>query len=145
MSGEGVNGFGRNISGLFKHAITVASETLLFTKENVETLPPVGSINGGSLLFVDISVPRNVGSCVSDVENTRVACLNAFDLKEVVAANKEDRNRKAMEAQVIITEESKQFGAWRDSLETVPTIKKLRALVEGIRITITILQYYISV
>ncbi|KAF9615309.1 hypothetical protein IFM89_022725 [Coptis chinensis] len=69
---------------------STASETLLFTKENVETLPPVGSINGGSLLFVDISVPRNVGSCVSDVENTRV--YNVDDLKEVVAANKEDRN-----------------------------------------------------
>lgn len=72
-------------------------------------------------LFIDISVPRNVGSCVTDVEGARV--YNVDDLKEVVAANKEDRLRKAMEAQAIITEESKQFEAWRDSLETVPTIK----------------------
>ncbi|KAF5188567.1 Glutamyl-trna reductase [Thalictrum thalictroides] len=112
---------------------STASETLLFTKENVEPLPPVSSMVGGSRLFIDISVPRNVGACVSDVEHARV--FNVDDLKEVVAANKEDRHRKAMEAQVIIAEESKQFGAWRDSLETVPTIKKLRALVDGIRIT----------
>ncbi|XP_010462616.1 PREDICTED: glutamyl-tRNA reductase 2, chloroplastic-like [Camelina sativa] len=178
--GQGVNGFGRNISGLFKHAITVgkrvrtetniaagavsvssaavelalmklpesshassarmlscageadvvftstASETPLFLKEQVETLPPVRDAR----LFVDISVPRNVGSCVAEIDGARV--YNVDDLKEVVAANKEDRVRKAMEAQAIITEESKHFEAWRDSLETVPTIKKLRGYTERI-------------
>ncbi|CAN8311874.1 unnamed protein product [Cochlearia groenlandica] len=106
---------------------STASETPLFLKEQVETLPPVGY----SRLFVDISVPRNVGSCVAELDNARV--YNVDDLKEVVAANKEDRVNKAMEAQGIITEESKQFEAWRDSLETVPTIKKLREHYERIR------------
>ncbi|KAL2489101.1 Glutamyl-tRNA reductase 1 [Forsythia ovata] len=98
---------------------STASETPLFFKEH------------GLRLFIDISVPRNVGSCVNDLETARV--YNVDDLKEVVAANKEDRLRKAMEAQAIIGEESKQFEAWRDSLETVPTIKKLRAYAERIR------------
>ncbi|XP_065881123.1 glutamyl-tRNA reductase 1, chloroplastic-like [Euphorbia lathyris] len=111
---------------------STASESPLFLKEHVKDLPPVGSEVGGLRLFIDISVPRNVGSCVNDVENARV--YNVDDLKEVVAANKEDRLRKAMEAQTIITEESKQFGAWRDSLETVPTIKKLRGYAERIRV-----------
>ncbi|XP_058221987.1 glutamyl-tRNA reductase 1, chloroplastic-like [Rhododendron vialii] len=111
---------------------STASDTLLFTKENVHDLPPVSQEVGGLRLFVDISVPRNVGTCVADVENSRV--YNVDDLKEVVAANKEDRIRKAMEAQEIIGEESKQFEAWRDSLETVPTIKKLRAYAERVRV-----------
>ncbi|OAY51088.1 glutamyl-tRNA reductase 1, chloroplastic [Manihot esculenta] len=110
---------------------STASETPLFLKDDVKDLPSVGSEVGGLRLFIDISVPRNVGSCVNGVENARV--YNVDDLKEVVAANKEDRLRKAMEAQAIITEESKQFEAWRDSLETVPTIKKLRAYAERIR------------
>ncbi|XP_044481198.1 glutamyl-tRNA reductase 1, chloroplastic-like [Mangifera indica] len=110
---------------------STASETPLFLKENVKDLPPVDPTVGGLRLFIDISVPRNVGSCVEDVETARV--YNVDDLKEVVAANKEDRLRKAMEAQAIIGEESKQFEAWRDSLETVPTIKKLRAYAERIR------------
>ncbi|KAL9244023.1 hypothetical protein vseg_017840 [Gypsophila vaccaria] len=110
---------------------STASESPLFLKEHVQTLPSVGSEVGGVRLFVDISVPRNVGSCVSDLEDARV--YNVDDLKEVVAANKEDRLRKAREAQAIINEESKQFEAWRDSLETVPTIKKLRAYAERIR------------
>ncbi|CAK9157911.1 unnamed protein product [Ilex paraguariensis] len=111
---------------------STASETLLFSKEHVMVLPPVGSDVGGLRLFIDISVPRNVGSCVDNLETARV--YNVDDLKEVVAANKEDRLRKAMEAQTIITEESTQFEAWRDSLETVPTIKKLRAYAERIRV-----------
>eukprot|EP00262_Sarcandra_glabra_P016741 TRINITY_DN555_c0_g2_i1.p1 TRINITY_DN555_c0_g2~~TRINITY_DN555_c0_g2_i1.p1 ORF type:complete len:543 (+),score=93.26 TRINITY_DN555_c0_g2_i1:165-1793(+) len=112
---------------------STASESPLFLKEHVESLPPVSSEIGGLRLFVDISVPRNVGSCISDLESARV--YNVDDLKEVVEANKEDRHRKAMEAQTIIAEESKQFEAWRDSLETVPTIKKLRSYAERIRIS----------
>ncbi|BAT81643.1 glutamyl-tRNA reductase 1, chloroplastic-like [Vigna umbellata] len=110
---------------------STASETPLFLKDDVKDLPPATDEVGGRRFFVDISVPRNVGSCVSDLESVRV--FNVDDLKEVVAANKEDRLRKAMEAQAIISEESKQFEAWRDSLETVPTIKKLRAYAERIR------------
>lgn len=111
---------------------STASETPLFLKEHVADLPPVGSDVGSVRLFVDISVPRNVGSCIKELETARV--YNVDDLKEVVSANKEDRLRKAMEAQSIIAEESKQFAAWRDSLETVPTIKKLRAYAERIRL-----------
>ncbi|KAL4312958.1 hypothetical protein GQ457_01G011080 [Hibiscus cannabinus] len=110
---------------------STASETPLFLKEHVKNLPPVSSEVGGLRLFIDISVPRNVGSCVTDVEGAQV--YNVDDLKEVVAANKEDRLRKAMEAQSIIAEELNEFEAWRDSLETVPTLKKLRAYAERIR------------
>ncbi|KAK7275877.1 hypothetical protein RIF29_17003 [Crotalaria pallida] len=111
---------------------STASENPLFLKDHVKNLPPASQGAGGHRLFIDISVPRNVGSCVSDLESVRV--YNVDDLKEVVAANKEDRLRKAMEAQAIISEESKQFEAWRDSLETVPTIKKLRAYAERVRV-----------
>ncbi|KAL8554844.1 hypothetical protein ACS0TY_002865 [Phlomoides rotata] len=108
-----------------------ASKTLMFSKDQVQMLTPVGSDVGDTRQFVDISVPRNVGPCVSDLDNVQV--YNVDDLKEVVAANKEDRLRKAMEAQSIISEEVKLFEAWKDSLETVPTIKKLRAYAERIR------------
>ncbi|MQL95745.1 hypothetical protein Taro_028410 [Colocasia esculenta] len=112
---------------------STSSETPLFVKEQVEALPPVSEAVGGLRLFVDISVPRNVSSCVSEVKTARI--YNVDDLKEVVEANKEDRLRKAMEAQAIITEELKRFEAWRDSLETVPTIKKLRSYADRIRVS----------
>ncbi|XP_010908073.2 glutamyl-tRNA reductase 2 [Elaeis guineensis] len=110
---------------------STASETPLFLKEHVEGLPPVSHAIGAVRLFIDISVPRNVGSCVSYLEYARV--YNVDDLKEVVEANKEDRLRRAMEAQAIITQELKRFEAWKDSLETVPTIKKLRSYADRIK------------
>ncbi|KAM3207800.1 hypothetical protein ACQJBY_062835 [Aegilops geniculata] len=110
---------------------STSSESPLFTKEHAEALPPVSCALGGVRLFVDISVPRNVSACVSDVGHARV--YNVDDLKEVVEANKEDRLRKAMEAQTIISEELKRFEAWRDSMETVPTIKKLRSYADRVR------------
>lgn len=39
----------------------------------------------------------------------------------------------AAEAEVLIKEEQRAFEAWRDSLETVPTIKALRSKAESIR------------
>ncbi|KAJ3706554.1 hypothetical protein LUZ61_010259 [Rhynchospora tenuis] len=110
---------------------STASEAPLFVKENVEVLPPVSETLGGTRLFIDISVPRNVGTCVSVVKHARV--YNVDDLKEVVEANKEDRLRKAQEAEEIINEEVNHFNAWKDSLETVPTIKKLRSYADRIR------------
>ena len=54
-------------------------------------------------------------------------------MKEVVAANKEERAKAAAEAEVLISEEIQAFEAWRDSLETVPAIKALRGKAESIR------------
>lgn len=50
-----------------------------------------------------------------------------------MAANKEERAKAAAEAEVLLREELASFEAWRDSLETVPTIKALRAKAEQIR------------
>ncbi|EPS60148.1 hypothetical protein M569_14656, partial [Genlisea aurea] len=102
-----------------------SSESLLFTEEQVRKLLPPPR------LFVDISVPRNVDPSVSEIEGVRL--YNVDDLKEVVAANREERLQRAAEAEAIIDEEVKQFEAWKNSLETVPTIKKLRAYAERIR------------
>lgn len=110
---------------------STASEVPLFFKENVENLSPASQVGGGVRHFIDISVPRNVAACLSELPSTRV--YNVDDLKEVVAANKEERRRKAMDAQVILDDEIKNFEGWRDSLETVPTIKKLRAYAERVR------------
>eukprot|EP00250_Pteridium_aquilinum_P026420 c32983_g1_i1 orf=175-1950(-) len=104
-----------------------ASDRPLIDKSTVEGLPCAT----GKRHFVDISVPRNVSASVEKLDSAVV--YNVDDLEEVVAGNKEERARKAMEAQSIIEEELKSFEAWQDSLETVPTIKKLRAYAEKIR------------
>ena len=77
--------------------------------------------NAARCRFFDIAVPRNLASDINDVPSSRV--FNVDDLKEVVAANKEGRRQAAAEAEVLLRQEQLSFEAWRDSLETVPTIK----------------------
>jgi glutamyl-tRNA reductase len=55
------------------------------------------------------------------------------DLKELAEANKAKRNQAAEDARQLLEEELNAFEAWRDSLETVPTIKRLRSKAERIR------------
>ncbi|KAL4581065.1 hypothetical protein LXL04_017273 [Taraxacum kok-saghyz] len=101
------------------------TETLIFTKEKVAGFPI------SQRIFIDISVPRNVESCVSEVDG--VCVYNVDDLKQVVETNKRERFRKVVEARSIVLEEVREFENWKDSLETVSTIKKLRAYGERIR------------
>lgn len=68
--------------------------------------------------YVCISVPRNVGACVGQAEQTKV--YNEDELKEVVVANQEERLRKAHKTQALIVDELAAFDMWRDSLETMP-------------------------
>ncbi|MGL6282895.1 MAG: glutamyl-tRNA reductase, partial [Microcoleaceae cyanobacterium] len=84
-----------------------------------------------SLMLVDISVPRNIASDVSELAN--VQSYNVDDLKEVVAQNHETRRKMAMEAEVLLEEEVEAFQVWWRSLETVPVINCLRHKIETIR------------
>jgi len=111
--------------------VASGSETLLIHGSDLEGMPAAKPAVGGVRRFFDISVPRNVATDVSDVPNSRV--FNVDDLKEVVDANKDARAKAAADADILLTEEQLAFEAWRDSLETVPTIKALRGKAEDIR------------
>ena len=84
-------------------------------------MPPASAAVGGLRRFFDISVPRNIAPDIGEDIGGRV--YNVDDLKEVVSKNKEERRKAADEACVLLEEEQLAFEAWRDSLETVPTIK----------------------
>lgn len=108
------------------------SEDILIHATDVASMAAAPDIVG-SRRFVDISVPRNIAPDINNVAGNIV--YNVDDLKEVVAMNKESRRQAAMEAEVLLLEEQLSFEAWRDSLETVPTIKALRTKAEEIRST----------
>ena len=84
-------------------------------------MPAASPAVGGLRRFFDISVPRNIAPDITEEVAGRV--FNVDDLKEVVSKNKEERRKAADEAQVLLDQEQLSFEAWRDSLETVPTIK----------------------
>ena len=106
---------------------------LLLTEDNCAGLPAASAAVDGVRRYVDISVPRNVGAEVADLEGSAV--YNVDDLKEVVEANKAERLRRAKMAEGVLADELATFESWRDSLETVPTIKRLRSMAEDIRVS----------
>lgn len=108
------------------------SEELLIHAADLRGMPPAPGVVGSVRRFIDISVPRNIAPDITP-DNSGAIVYNVDDLKEVVAANKEERARAAAEAEVLLAEEQLSFEAWRDSLETVPTIKALRSKAESIR------------
>jgi len=83
-----------------------------------------GLASGRPLMLVDIAVPRNVGEDCNELKN--VVAYNVDDLKAVVAKNTAMRQKEMIEAEHLLTEESTQFIAWRESLSAVPTINQLQ-------------------
>lgn len=84
-----------------------------------------------SLMLCDISVPRNVHVNVNELKN--ITLYNVDNLQIVMAQNQEARSQSAKQAEILLTEEVRDFQLWLQSLETVPTISSLRSKVENIR------------
>jgi glutamyl-tRNA reductase len=84
-----------------------------------------------SLMLIDIGVPRNISSDVSELPG--VDSFDVDDLQEVVSRNQEARREIAAEAEGLLREETRQFLEWWDGLEAVPTLNRLRQTLEVIR------------
>jgi glutamyl-tRNA reductase len=84
------------------------------------------------IFLIDIAGDRrDIDPGCNDVDN--VYLYNIDDLKEVAAANLEERKREAERAEAIVEREVGTFLAWLRSLDVVPTIVSLRGRVEEIR------------
>ena len=81
------------------------------------------------IFFIDIAVPRDIDPKINALNN--VYLYDIDDLQGVIDDNIEDRNREAVKAERIIDEAVIHFRQWFESLDVVPTIKALRAKVDG--------------
>lgn len=100
----------------------------IVTKEKLE------SLDAGKerpIMFVDISVPRNVEAECSEVPG--VFAYDVDDLKMVVARNTALRRREMLEAEDILAEEHKKFSGWQQSLTATPAISKMQEKFEDMR------------
>ncbi len=83
------------------------------------------------LFLIDIAVPRDIDPEINQIDN--VYLYDIDDLEGVVAAHREERQREAAQAELLIEREVASFQRWLKSLEVVPTIVTLRRRVEEIR------------
>ncbi len=106
---------------------STASTEVILSRNNLAAI----ATNHTGLTLIDISVPRNISSDVKELPNTRA--FNVDDLQAVVAGNQESRRQMAMQAEILLEGCVAEFDSWWRSLETVPTISKLRQKLEIIR------------
>src|SRR5205823_12125653 len=108
---------------------SAASERYLVTRERVAAALP--SRGGRPLLIVDIAVPRNVEPAVADLPGADL--YNVDDLRDVRAANLEQRRREAERVEPIIDDEVAKYVHWWRAREVAPTIAALVRKAENIR------------
>ncbi len=83
------------------------------------------------VLIVDIAVPRDVEQQVGDLDDIYLYTVD--DLQSIVQQNIEQRKTEAVQAEVIVSEESTLFMSWLKSLQAVDSIKEFRTSANSIR------------
>jgi glutamyl-tRNA reductase len=103
-------------------ASTAAPEPIL-TAEHVKAA--VRARRGRPMLLVDLGVPRNIDEGAADLDG--VILYDIDDLQEVVTANMAYRLEQAGQAESLIAEEVRKFGALLKADEVTDTISRLCA------------------
>jgi glutamyl-tRNA reductase len=85
----------------------------------------------GDLMLVDLAVPRDIAPEVEGVAQCFLYTLD--DLNDIAQAGMRARRDAASAAELIIADEVGEFQQWRESLDVVPAIRRLRDHVEGRR------------
>lgn len=76
------------------------------------------------IFMIDLAVPRDIEAEVGDLPDVYLYDIDA--LQDVINENMKVREDAAIEARIIIDEQSKRFMEWRRSLDAVSTIKIFR-------------------
>ncbi|OGQ99727.1 MAG: glutamyl-tRNA reductase [Deltaproteobacteria bacterium RIFOXYD12_FULL_55_16] len=102
---------------------------LILRKDEVK--PLMRQRKNRPLFLIDIAVPRDLDPELNELDN--VYLYDIDDLKNVVDANKGEREKEALRAEDIVAVEVVKFGQWLDGMELAPTITALRQKANAIR------------
>lgn len=85
------------------------------------------------VLFVDLSVPRNIDNDIINIEN--IELINIDDLKDIVNKNYNRRKGEIEKSQIIIDSFLKEFDEWASSRQLRPSIlsikNKIKILIQN--------------
>jgi glutamyl-tRNA reductase len=92
-----------------------------------ETKKALKARKRGPLLFIDISVPRNIDPAIANLDNAFL--FDVDDLDSVVKANRREREKEARIAEAIIDAEVDQFLEQLRALDLGPVILEVKQLL----------------
>jgi glutamyl-tRNA reductase len=101
---------------------STGAPNLILTKEQVK--PIMRQRHNSPLFLIDIAVPRDLDPKINDLDNVYLYSID--DLQSVVDINKGERDKEAVHAERIVTEETLKFMLWLGSMEITPTIVAMR-------------------
>ncbi len=110
---------------------STASKKPLFTEAMV--LKAMEERNNQPLLFIDLSVPRNVATEVGNIENVHVYDIDA--LNDVIEDNLDRRKGEISHAELIIEESVSEFSKWHSIQVLVPTFQNITSRFQEIHKT----------
>ena len=99
--------------------------------KNTDVKPLMRKRRNRPLFLIDIAVPRDLDPKLNDLENVYLYGID--DLNNIVDINKAERDKEAVRAERIVTEETLKFMLWLGSMEVTPTIVAIREKADAIR------------
>lgn len=111
---------------------STASKNALFTEEMVRKA--MEERNNKPLLFIDLSVPRNVAREVGEIENVHVYDVDA--LNEVIEDNLDKRKGEICHAEFIIEASVSEFSQWHAIHVLAPTFQNITSQFQEINKTL---------
>ncbi len=106
---------------------TGASETLI-DRAMIEKI--MHGRKNAPMVFIDISVPRNVDPGVGSIDN--VFCYDIDDLGTVVESNLHERVKAAEAAEKIVEQEVRSYCMKLKSIKTAPVVMQIQGHIEDI-------------
>jgi glutamyl-tRNA reductase len=101
---------------------STGAPNLILTRDQLK--PIMRQRRNSPLFLIDIAVPRDLDPQLNDLDNVYLYGID--DLQNVVEMNKAERDKEALRAERIVTEETLKFMLWLGSMEITPTIVALR-------------------
>ena len=110
---------------------STSSEKPLISKKDIEKV--YNSKKNKSLLFIDLSVPRNINDDISSIGNIQL--INIDNLKDIVNQNYNKRKAEIDKSQKIIDSFLNEFDEWTNSRQLRPSIlsikNKIKILIQN--------------
>ncbi|MDQ1237586.1 MAG: glutamyl-tRNA reductase [Wigglesworthia glossinidia] len=130
-----VNGSAIQLKNIIKYLnkinVVIASTSSKKPILHVETVKRILKKSNKIILFIDLSIPRNIHPNIGNLPGVDLYILE--DLKVVLNKNLEKRKKAALLAENIIKEESKKLLVWLEGYSKISILQEYRHQIEQVK------------